>query len=487
MDSYQRYLPIFRPRVVAVVGASASGGVTPGNEFIRHSRAFGYDGRMVPIHPSASSVEGLPAAKSFAEVGEMVDFAYIAVGAQHVPALIASAAGKVRYAQVMSSGFGEVEEGRALEHGLVEAARAAGVRVLGPNCLGVYSPRGRLSFIGGASPEPGTVGVITQSGGLGVDIILRGQTRGLRYSGLVTLGNSADVGPAEMVEYFLADPETKVIGLYAEDIKDGRAFFRALRTARGAKPVVVLLGGQTSQGRSAAASHTGSLASGLEIWRGLARQTGIALTRTLDEFLDVLLAFQTLTPRRERPTRRCVLFGNGGGTSVLAADAFGRRGMDVTPMPRPAIDELGKLELLPGTSVVNPIDAPAYTLRQDEGRIAERILTIVLQHGEPDAVVMHINLPVFIASTIQGVDVLQNLVDAALRARARRPGQAHFALVLRSDGAEPSERRRREFRSKIVAQGVPVYDEMSNAADALAGVGFYERYLASRPFAGAVA
>lgn len=478
MDPYARYSPIFRPRVVAVVGASASGGVTPGNEFIRHSRAFGYDGRMVPIHPSAQSVEGLPAAKSFADVGEMVDFAYIAVGAQHVPGLIASAAGRVRYAQVMSSGFGEVAEGRALEQRVVEAARAGGVRVLGPNCLGVYSPRGRLSFIGGASPEPGPVGVITQSGGLGVDIILRGQSRGLRYSGLVTLGNSADLGPAELVEYFLADPDTKVIGLYAEDIKDGRAFFRALRAAQGAKPVVVLLGGQTSQGRSAAASHTGSLASGWEIWRGLARQTGIAITRTLDEFLDVMLAFQALAPRRDRATRRCVLFGNGGGTSVLAADAFGRRGLDVTPMPRAAIDQLSKLELLPGTSVVNPIDAPAYTLRQEDGRIAERILDIVLQEAQPDAVVMHINLPVFLASTIQGVDVVQNLVDAALRARTRRPGQAHFALVLRSDGEEPSERRRRALRGAALQQGIPVYDEMANAADALAGVAFYERYLA---------
>jgi len=480
MSAYEIFGPIFRPRVVAVVGASASGGVTPGNEFIRHSLAFGFEGRMVPIHPSAATVEGLPAAKSFAEVGETIDLAYVAVGAPQVPALIASAAGKVRFAQVMSSGFGEVAAGRALERELVDAARLAGVRVLGPNCLGVYSPRGKVTFIGGTSAEPGPVGVITQSGGLGVDIILRGQARGLRYSGLVTIGNSADVGPADLVAYFLADPDTRVIGLYAEDIKDGRAFFRVLRAARGAKPVVVLLGGQTSQGRHAAASHTGSLASGAEIWRGLARQTGIALTRTLDEFLDVLLAFQALSPRRDRPTRRCVLFGNGGGTSVLAADAFGRRGLDVSPLPAPAIDALGTLELLPGTSIVNPIDAPAYTLRQEEGRIAERIVDIVLEHGAPDAVVMHINLPVFIKSADQRADFMQNLVDAALRARARRPHQAHFVLVLRSDGAEPSEQRRREFRQKAIAQGIPVYDEMANAADALAGVAFFEAYLRAR-------
>jgi acyl-CoA synthetase (NDP forming) len=198
MNPYDRYSPIFHPRVLAVVGASASGGVSPGNEFIRHTRAMGYDGRLVPIHPTAASVDGLPAVKSFAEVGEIVDFAYVAVGSKHVVDLISSAAGKVRYAQVMSSGFGEVAEGRALEQKLVETARAAGVRVIGPNCLGVYSPRGKVAFIGGASTEPGPVGVITQSGGLGVDIILRGQARGLRYSGLVTLGNTADLGPAEL-------------------------------------------------------------------------------------------------------------------------------------------------------------------------------------------------------------------------------------------------------------------------------------------------
>ena len=480
MSAYEIFGPIFRPRVVAVVGASASGGVSPGNEFIRHCLAFGFDGRLVPIHHSAATVEGLAAAKSFAEIGETIDFAYVAVGAPQVPALIASAAGKVRFAQVMSSGFGEIAAGRALERQLVEAARGADVRVLGPNCLGVYSPRGKMTFIGGANAEPGPVGVITQSGGLGVDIILRGQSRGLRFSGLVTIGNSADVGPADLVEYFLADPETRVIGLYAEDVKDGRAFFRTLRAARGAKPVVVLLGGETSQGRHAAASHTGSLASAAEIWRGLARQTGIALTRTLDEFLDVLLAFQALSPRRVRPTRRCVLFGNGGGTSVLAADAFGRRGLEVSPLPAPAIAALNTLELLPGTSIVNPIDAPAYTLRQEDGKIAERIVDIVLERGEPDAVVMHINLPVFIKSTDQRADFMQNLIDAALRARGRRPAQAHFALVLRSDGAEPSEQRRREFREKSIVQGIPVYDEMVNAADALAGVAFFEDYLKAR-------
>ena len=467
---------LLNPRVLAVVGASASG-ITPGNEFIRHSRALGFKGRIVPIHPNAPMVEGLPAAKSLAEVGEPVDFAYIAIKAEDVPGIIAGAAGILRYAQVMSSGFGEVAAGRDLERRLVEAARSAGVRVLGPNCLGVYSPRGRMSFIGGSSGEPGSVGVITQSGGLAADVILRGQNRGLCFSGVVTLGNSADLGPADLLEFFLADTVTKVIGLYAEDIKDGRTFFRTLRAARGAKPVVMLVGGQTAQGRRAAASHTGSLVSGTEIWRGLAQQTGLVLVDTLDQLLDVLLAFQTLPPRSERPTRGCVLFGNGGGASVLAADAFDRRGLEVPPLSPGALAELEALQLPPGTSIGNPVDAPTLTLRQHDGRMAEKILNIVLAHADPDALVMHLNLPMFMASADQRADFLHILVEALIRARARHSSSAHIALVLRSDGSEAVERRRRDFRGAVVRQGIPVYDEMTNVADALAGLAFYERFL----------
>lgn len=470
--------PLVLPRVIAVAGASATA-VTPGNEFIRHSLALGFDGRIVPIHPTAATVEGLPTAKSFAEVGETIDLAYIAIRADAVTSLVATGEGRVRFAQIMSAGFGETPQGRAREQRLVEVARGAGVRLLGPNCLGVYSPRGRISFIGGASSEPGSVGVVSQSGGLAADVILRGQNRGLRFSGVVTLGNSADVSPTEMVGFFMRDPETRVIGLYAEDIKDGRAFYRALREANGAKPVVVLLGGQSSQGRRAAASHTGSLVSAAGIWRGLAEQTGMVVVNTLDQFLDVLLAFQMLTPSAVRHTRRCVLFGNGGGTSVLAADAFDRCALEISPLPPEARARLEALQLPPGTSIDNPIDAPTLTLRQEDGRIAERILDIVLEQGNPDAVVMHLNLPMFMAAANQRADFLRNLVDAAARVRARHGALAHFVLVLRSDGSEECERRRRDFRHTAAQQRIPVYDEIANAADALAGMAFFERVRAN--------
>ena len=471
--------PLFAPRTMAVVGASSST-VAAANDFIRQCVALGYRGRIVPVHPSAATIENLPAVRSLPEAGDDIDYVYIAVSAPQVPAIVRSGAGRARFAQVISSGFGEVAHGRALEDDLVAAARESGVRVLGPNCLGMYSPRGGLAFIGDSPAEPGPVGVISQSGGLGVDAILRGRTRGIRFSGLATLGNSIDVGPADLLEYYMAEPGTRVIGVYLEDVKDGRRFFEALRAARGRKPVVLLLGGQTGQGRQAAASHTGSLASPIATWRGLAEQTGVVIAETLEQFLDQLVAFQTLSPRGDRPTRRCVLFGNGGGTSVLAADAFARRGLEVNRLPEAAIAALDALALPSGTSVVNPIDAPAFTLRQDDGRVAEKILDIVYAHGDPDAVATHLNLSAFVYSANQRADFLGNLMQASLRVQQRHPGQCHFALVLRSDGSELCEARKREFRRDAMALGVPVFDEMSNVADALAAVARYERFLAER-------
>ncbi len=149
-------------------------------------------------------------------------------------------------------------------------------------------------------------------------------------------------------------------------------------------------------------------------------------------------------------------------------------------MPECAIKELEALRLPPGTSVLNPIDTNALTLRVEEGRIAERILDIVIASARPDAIVVHLNLPMFMQATDQRVDFLQNIVDAAIRCRARSPDGTHFALVLRSDGSEAVDRRRRDFRTLAASAGIPVYDEMSNVADALAGIAFHERFAVGR-------
>jgi acyl-CoA synthetase (NDP forming) len=473
----ERFRPLFEPKTVAVVGASTKGTALP-NVFIRRIREFGYGGAIYPIHPSAESIDGLKAYRSLGDTPEPVDYAYIAIAAAQVPPLLEEARGRVRFAQVISSGFGEVDEGRELQEALAAAARAGGMRLIGPNCLGIYTPRGRVTFTEIGPEETGAVGIVSQSGGLGTDIIRRGLTRGLKFSGLITVGNCADIGPNDLLEFYLADAQTRVIGLYIETANDGRRLFEILRGARAAKPVVILKGGRTRQGRAAAVSHTGSLAGDDRAWVALSKQTGCVMTDTLDEFLDTLLAFQALAPQPRHPTRRVVLFGNGGGASVLATDQFARLGLDVEPFEKQTVQGLAALKLPPGTSITNPVDAPVGTLQQEDGRVAEKILEAIYGSGRPDALVMHLNLSAFAGRTKD--EVLDNLVQAALRVQARYPGQAHFVLVLRSDGEPALEERKRAFRARAVALGIPVYDEIANAGHALAGLAFHERFLHSR-------
>ena len=475
LPALERFRPLFHPRTVAVIGASATK-PTIGNTFIRRMQAFGYPGAIYPVHPKAAYIEGLRAYPSLGETPAPVDYAYVAIGAERVPALLAAAAGNVAFTQVISSGFRE-EGNTGLEDRLVAAAHAGGTRLVGPNCLGTYSPRGRsLTFPIDAPTAPGRIGIVTQSGGLGTDIIKRGQWKGLGLSALVTAGNCADVGPADLVEFYLADDGTDAIGLYLEDIGDGRRFFDLLRGAARPKPVVVLRGGRSDLGRAAAMSHTGALAGDARAWRALAAQAPVALVDTVDELLDTLVALQYLTLRPERPTASVALFGNGGGTGVLATDFFAERGLAVRRFEGEAKDALLALGLPPGTSIANPIDTPVITLQTDEGRIANEILDIIYRHARPDAVVMHINLAAFVGRA--GVDPVDNLIRAAVTIGLAYPGQAHFALALRADGSPGLDDAKRRYCGLARDAGIPVFDELPEVARALAAVGHLERALA---------
>ncbi|MDF2997771.1 MAG: CoA-binding protein [Xanthobacteraceae bacterium] len=466
----EEFRPLFEPKTVAVLGASTKD-VGIANTFIRRMKAFGYGGTIYPIHPNAPEIEGLKAYPSLAETPEPIDYAYIAVGAERIPGILAGAQGRCRIAQVISSGFGEVEEGKALQEALVEGARAGGVRMLGPNCLGTYSPRGGLTFPADAPKEVGTIGIVSQSGGLTTDIIKRGEWRGLRFSGAATIGNSADVKPHELVAYYLEDPQTRAIGLYLEDVKQGRVFFDLLAGAR--KPIVILKGGRSNLGRLAAASHTGALAGDEKGWDALQKQAPVVLVSTVDEFIDLLLALQHFDLRPERPTRAVTLFGNGGGSSVLGTDAFAAAGLEVAPYASQARLLLEALKLPPGTSVANPIDTPVRTLQEKDGFVAGEILDIVYAHALPDAVAMHLNLAAFVGRG--SVDPIDNLFAVVEQAQAKWPGLAHFALALRTDGSPELDERRRHYREKARRIGVPVFDEIPAVAKALAGVGHLER------------
>lgn len=468
-DTCQDLAPLFAPQRIAVVGASASG-ITAGNRFLRLLDVTGFAGCVYPIHPSATQIEGHKAYASLADTPEAVDYAYLTVPAERVEQVLASGAGRLRFAQVMASTDADLMP--AWEDRLRTLAQKGGFRVIGPNCMGTHAPRGRMTFMEGADCTPGAVGIVSQSGGLGMDILRRGQTLGLRFSGLVTVGNSADLGPSDLLEFYLADPETRVIGLYIEDVKDGARFQSLLRANRGRKPVVLLAGGISAQGQAAAASHTGAMAGSPQAWQALARQSGALLTDTLDTFLAMLGMCLWLRPGGPAPEAGVTLFGNGGGASVLATDTLERAGLRLARPDATARAAFGAIALPPGASLANPIDLPASVLRQEDGRLTARILDVNEQLVGPYATIVHLNLPVILG--YQHVpDFLPNLLDAVF-GETRAATGGHRLLVLRSDRSPEADAWRRTFRAEAAARDVPSFDEIPEAIAALAAYQDYE-------------
>ncbi|MEZ5810589.1 MAG: CoA-binding protein [Rhizobiaceae bacterium] len=471
-DRIGNFRALFEPKSIAVVGASGNG-ITAGNRYIRILQSQGFPGPIFPVHPRTATIEGLRAYPSIASLPETVDYAYLTIPAERVEGVLSQASGKLRFAQIMATA--EPDKAKDWERRLVKLAQEGGFRIIGPNCMGTHSPRSKCTFIENVPTVCGDVGIACQSGGLGVDILRRGQELGLRYSGLVTLGNSVDVEPSDLLEFYLNDPQTKVIGLYVEDIKDGRRFQQLARERRGGKPVVALVGGLTKDGRKAASSHTGAMGASDVAWKALARQTGIILTQTLNEFLYALQVCSAFQPKDGSFPPRVTLFGNGGGTSVLATDAINRAGLELAVPNLEAASELGKIEMPPGASLSNPFDLPASVLKTDNGRIAKRILDIDRKYTNPYATIIHINLSVIMEYRhIPGF--IENLIESILSGAPDNDSAPHKLLVIRSDRSEEADRWRRIIKDAAIVHRVPVFDEIPQAIQSLALYRLYETF-----------
>jgi acyl-CoA synthetase (NDP forming) len=469
----ERFEPLFTPASIAIAGASARG-AAQGNTFLRQLQTAGFAGQIVFIHPSASSIEGYPAYPSFAEVPLEIDYAYIAVPSRGVAQLIASGAGRVKFAQVISSGFGEGDGlGAELAGELTRVAHDSGVRVIGPNCLGTHSPRGGVSFVGGADSPDGTVSVVSQSGGLSVDMIRRGRSLGLKFRSVVSVGNALDVDPIELVEYYLADPDTRAVGLYIEQLSDGRRFVELLRRAESAKPIVVLKGGTTAQGSRAAASHTGAAATDERLWEGLARQFGLTFVDTMEQFLHSLLAFEYLSGTGQAARQDVVLFGNGGGVNVLAADQFARADLAVLPLSAEVVDAAESLSLPPGASVVNPVDLPAGVFAKEEGRLCSALLRLILERERPGSLVVHLNIAAMLQGAVYQTGFRGFLADAL--PLLRRHGNATIpVLVLNSDGSVEADDARRELAEAARSADVAAVNDFAAAIHMLTAINRYD-------------
>lgn len=348
----------FKPGAVAVVGASVTEGTVGKAIMVNLVREF--KGVIYPVNPKYEEIFGLRTYKSCRELPEAPDLAVIAVPAKAVPQVIEECGGRgTKAAIVISAGFKEVgPEGEKLEKELVEAARKYGVRVIGPNCLGVYDAHSRLNTIFNPpdrqkTPPPGNVAFLSQSGALGAAILDWLAEYNIGMSKFVSYGNAADVKEWELIEYLVEDPETKVIMMYIEGVEDGRSLLKAVRKATLAgKPVIVLKAGKSERGIRAVSSHTGSLAGSYKVYEAGLTQNGALVVNELDEFILATKALSWLPPPQGD---RVAIVTNGGGAGVLTTDAVELLGLQLAELSEETKNYL-RSKLPPAASLNNPVD-----------------------------------------------------------------------------------------------------------------------------------
>jgi acetyl coenzyme A synthetase (ADP forming)-like protein len=418
---------LFEPVVVAVVGASRTRGRI-GSEIFHNLIDSGFVGVAIPVNPTAETIEGVKAYPSIGSIPGSVDVAVIAVPCEQVLAVADECIAKrVKGLVVISAGFGETgAEGQRLQAQLLEKVRQAGIRMIGPNCMGLLNTNPAVQLnatFAPTRPPAGNVAMSTQSGALGLAILDYAKELNIGISSFVSVGNKADVSGNDLIQYWSDDPQTDVILLYLESFGNPRTFSRLARQVARTKPIVAVKAGRSNAGRRAAASHTGALASSDAAVSALFQQSGVIRTDTLEEMFDVaaVLAHQPI-PRGPR----VAILTNAGGAGILAADAAESRGLQVAPLSETTVAAL-RAFLPAAASVANPVDMLASASANDY----ERTLKIVLKDEQVDSV-----LVIFVPPLVTDPSQVAASVQAAAR-HANANGKTVVASFMRSAGAPP--------------------------------------------------
>jgi len=377
-----------QPRSIAVIGASRDPS-TIGGRLLRNLLTQPFAGVVFPVNPASSSVQGVTAYPSIAEVPGDVELAFIAVPAGHVLDVARACAAKgVRALVVISAGFGETgEEGERLQRELLEICRSGGMRLIGPNCMGLLNTDPDVDLNGTfaqAYPPPGRVAFMSQSGALGIAVINMATALGLGLSSFVSIGNKADVSGNDLLCFWEQDERTDVVLLYLESFGNPRRFAELARRIGRVKPIVAVKSGRSAAGQRAAASHTGALLAASDTAvDALLRQVGVIRTDSLEEMFDVatLLANQPL-PRG----RRVAILTNAGGLGIQCADTCEARGLEIPELSEETVAAL-RAFLPPAASVGNPVDMIASASGEDYGRA---ITTVAADPGIDALVVIYI-------------------------------------------------------------------------------------------------
>jgi acyl-CoA synthetase (NDP forming) len=479
---------IFNPESVAIIGASKSL-LVGGGIFLNALIDMGFP-RIFPVNPKESELYGLKVYPNVKDIPEPVDYAIVAVQAKIVPQVIRDCVQKgVKVAHIFTAGFGETgeEEGKRLEKEIVEIAKGR-MRIIGPNCMGIYCPASKLSYLSGSPKDGRKVSLITQSGRYAVFSIIAGDRLGIHFNKAISFGNACDLDSTDFLAYLGDDPETKVIAMYVEGVKDGKRFLRLMDEVSRKKPVIVWKGGRTEEGTKAAASHTGSLAGSSLIWESLFRQKGIISVKSMDELLDTISAFINL-PAPEGD--RIAIATGGGGETVTSADACADEGLKLMPFSPGTLEQLRGILCMPGTIVRNPLDysglgfSPGVIgkvtrvvaadenvdilvilLFLDPAALKAIMGTSVAQQITPSTLETMIGAPIapgFVPAQLDEKELLRNFVDAAVNDLMEIKKEIAKPMVLIS----PAGTEMQESMIKLQEAGVPVYLSFERALRAL--------------------
>lgn len=451
----------FNPRGAAVIGASRERG-TIGGELFRHLIEGEFQGPVYPVNPHATVVQSVPAYRSVLECPGPVDLAIIVVPARAVVDVARECAQKgVQGLVVISAGFAEADEvGASLQQELTEVCRKAGMRLIGPNCLGIVNtdPEVRLNAqFAPFHPQHGSIGFLSQSGALGIAIIDHANQLGLGMSTFVSVGNKADISGNDLIQYWEEDDQTDVMVLYLESFGNPRKFARIARRIARNKPIIAVKSGRTSAGFRASQSHTGALVSASDVTvDALFRQSGVIRTDSLGELFDVA-GFLATQPVPEGD--RVAIITNAGGAGILAADACEAYGLQVPELAGETQDSLREF-LSPAAGLRNPVDMIASVGASDYGRAIRTVA------GDPDIDAM---IVIFVPPiAVRPGEVAQEILAAGSELERRIPIVSNF---LATHGL-PETLAHGEYR-------VPSYPFPEAAARALARAAEYGRWRAA--------
>ncbi|WP_207539472.1 acetate--CoA ligase family protein [Sabulicella rubraurantiaca] len=444
--------PMFRPRSVAVVGASGDPDKLGGRTLF-HIKELGFSGRIYPINVSSREVQGLPAWPSLRDLPEVPDCALIVLPAKLVAAALEDCVAKgIRHVQILSSGFAEEGgEGVAMQERLVAIARDAGIRFTGPNALGSISPPDGFfgtfsSLLATARPGPGRIGVATQSGAYGSHIYAVAGFRGLGISRAIATGNEADLDVAACIDYLAEDEGTAVICASLEGCRNGERLRAALLKAAAArKPVVVMKVGRTEEGAAAAATHTGALAGEDRVIDAVFRECGAYRASSIEEMLDIAyLCSVAAVP----PLPGVGILSVSGGIGVLMADAAVEAGLPVPPMPPETLSRITEIQPVAGGR--NPIDTTA----QLNGRmhVFEGISQVMMEGAELGSLLF------YLAHLGRNEERFPPLEQAMAALRRRFPDRLVVAVMTHVDS----------IRLRLEALGIPVFEDPTRAVRAVA-------------------